>query len=276
MRVVPTVFRGPEALGRALAAEIADEIEDAAHNGRRYVLGCPGGRSAHSTYCSLADEVAARGLDLGHVVIVMMDEYVDRDPGSATFRRIDPELQHSCVRFGRQEIVRRLDAAAAPRRGIAADRFLVPDPADPAAYDEQIAALGGIDLFLLASGAGDGHIAFNPAGTPPNAGTHVVALTEQTRRDNLVTFPSLRGLDEVPRHGVTVGVGTIREHSKRVVMVAHGTDKGRAVSRLAGAEHYEADWPATVFTDCARPLLYVDAAALEAAAEHTASVRQPS
>jgi glucosamine-6-phosphate deaminase len=271
VRVAPTVFRTPAVLGRVLAAEIADEIERAAHDGRRYVLGCPGGRSAHSTYCALADEVAARGLDLGHVVIVMMDEYVDRDGRTGDYRRIDPELRHSCVRFGRQEIVRRLDTAAGPGRGIAADHFLVPDPADPAAYDEQIAALGGIDLFLLASGAGDGHIAFNPAGTPAGAGTHVVALSEQTRRDNLSTFPSLRGLEDVPRYGVSVGVGTIREHSKRVVMVAHGTDKATAVSRLADAEHYESDWPATVFTDCAQPRLYVDQAALEAAAALTAS-----
>lgn len=271
MRVAPMVFRDPEALGNALAAEIAAEIGDAALNGRRYVLGCPGGRSAHSTYCSLADEVAARGLNVGHVVIVMMDEYVERDRRSAAFRRIDPELRHSCVRFGHEEIVDRLNAAAGPGRGMAPENFLVPDPADPSAYDRRIAALGGIDLFLLASGSGDGHIAFNPAGTPPDAGTHVVALTEQTRRDNLATFPSLRGLDDVPRHGVTVGVGTIRRHSKRVVMVAHGTEKARAVSRLAGAEHYEPDWPATVFTDCAQPRLYVDEAALVAAAALTAS-----
>ncbi|WP_232792599.1 6-phosphogluconolactonase [Actinacidiphila yeochonensis] len=271
MRVAPTVFHDAEALGRALAAEIADEIDGAAHDGRRYVLGCPGGRSAHSTYRALADEVAARGLDLGHVVVVMMDEYVEQDRDTAAFRRIDPALRHSCVRFGREEIVQPLDAAAGPGRGIAADHFLVPDPADPGAYDERIAALGGIDLFLLASGSGDGHIAFNPVGTRSDAGTHVVALTEQTRRDNLATFPSLRGLADVPLHGVTVGVGTIREHSRRVVMVAHGTDKAKAVSRLAGADRYQPDWPATVFTDCAQPRLYVDRAALQAAEALTAS-----
>ncbi|SEG84213.1 glucosamine-6-phosphate deaminase [Actinacidiphila yanglinensis] len=271
MRVVPTVFRDSEALGCVLAAEIADEIDGAARDGRRYVLGCPGGRSAHSTYRALADEVAARGLDLGHVVIVMMDEYVDRDEATAGYRRIDPELLHSCVRFGRREIVRRLGAAAGPGRGVKAEHFLVPDPAEPDAYDERIAALGGIDLFLLASGAGDGHIAFNPAGTAPDARTHVVALPEQTRKDNLATFPSFRGLDEVPRYGVTVGIGTIRERSKRVVMVAHGADKARAVGRLTGAEHYEPDWPATIFTDCARPRLYVDEVALKVAAAPTTS-----
>jgi len=265
------VFRDPATLGRVLAADIAEGIEAAAREGRRYVLGCPGGRSAHSTYGALAGEVALRGLHLGHVVIVMMDEYVEPDPGTGAYRRIDAGLPHSCARFGRREIVEPLDAAAGTGRGIAPAHFLVPDPAEPSGYDRRIAELGGIDLFLLASGAGDGHIAFNPVGTSPDAGTHVVALTEQTRTDNLATFPSFRGLSDVPRHGVTVGIGTIRVHSRRVVMVAHGTDKARAVSRLAAADHYEPDWPATVFTDCAQPRLYVDEAARTAAAALAAS-----
>lgn len=42
MRVSPIVFPDPEALGRRLAAEIADEIETAARARRMYVLGCPG------------------------------------------------------------------------------------------------------------------------------------------------------------------------------------------------------------------------------------------
>ena len=81
----------------------------------------------------------------------------------------------------------------------------MPDPADPEEYDKRIADVGGIDLFLLASGTSDGHVAFNPAGTPVGTRTRVVGLTEQTRRDNLTTFPTFGGLDEVPLYGVTVG-----------------------------------------------------------------------
>ncbi|MGH3375206.1 MAG: 6-phosphogluconolactonase [Actinoallomurus sp.] len=260
MRVPPTVFPDPEVLGRTLAAEIATEIEDAARDGRPYVLGCPGGRSAHSTYSALAGEVTARGLDLGHVVIVMMDEYVVCDGGTGLFRRIAPDLPHSCVRFGRTQLVEPLNAAAGSGRGITADRFWVPDPVDPEEYDRRIAAAGGVDLFILASGASDGHVAFNPTGTDADARTRVVGLAERTRRDNLVTFPTFGGLDEVPAHGVTVGVATIRDHSKRVVMVVHGTDKAEAVRRLTAAEGYEPDWPATVLSDCARPRLFADEA----------------
>lgn len=260
MRVPPTVFRDPDVLGRTLAAEIADEIEDAARAGRRYLLGCPGGRSAHSTYAALAGEVAARGIDLGHLVIVMMDEYVVRDGRGGRFRRIDPGLPHSCVRFGRTQIVAPLNAAAGAGRGVTDEHFWAPDPADPQEYDRRIAGAGGIDLFILASGASDGHVAFNPPGTDAGARTRVVGLAEHTRRDNLVTFPTFGGLDEVPAHGVTVGVGTIRDQSRRVVMVVHGADKARAAGRLAAAERYEPDWPATILSDCARPRLFTDAA----------------
>ncbi|MCM2577157.1 6-phosphogluconolactonase [Streptomyces meridianus] len=258
--MTPTVFPDPESLGAALAARIADGIAAASAGRRPYVLGCPGGRSLLTTYHALADEVRARRLPLGHLVVAMMDEYAEPQP-DGTFRHVDPSAAHSCVRFGRDEILRRLNAAALGT-GINPDRFLVPDPADPAAFDRRIAELGGVELFLLASGAGDGHIAFNPAGTHRDAPTRVVALAEQTRRDNLATFAGFGGrLENVPRHGVTVGTGTIRAQSHSVVMVAHGAHKAEAVRRLTAAEHYEPDWPATVVTECADPLLYVDLAA---------------
>ena len=263
MRVLPTLFPDAESLGSALAARIADGIASAAADQRLFVLGCPGGRSALSTYVALAVEVAVRDLDLRHLVVAMMDEYVERG-ADGTFRRVDPSLGYSCARFGEVEIVQRLNAAAGPGRGVSADRFHVPDPADPGAYDRRIAELGGVDLFLLASGAGDGHIAFNPPGTARGARTRVVALAEQTRRDNLHTFPVFGGrLHAVPKYGVTVGTGTIRELSRSVVMVAHGAQKAQAVRRLSAAERYEADWPATIFTECVDARLFVDVTSAE-------------
>jgi glucosamine-6-phosphate deaminase len=262
MRVQPTVFDGPEALGRALATLIAERLAEAADAGRPFLLGCPSGRSPQSTYVALAREVATRGTDLAGLVIVMMDEYVERDDRTGAMRRIDPTAPHSCVRFGQAEIVDRLNAAARPGRGITPDRYWVPDPAAPEDYDAMIAGHGGIDLFILASGAGDGHVAFNPPGSGRDTGTRVVQLAEQTRQDNLGTFPSFgREVDRVPRYGITVGVATIREQSRQVVMVAHGEAKAAAVRRLAEADSYRPEWPATILTECARPQLFVDQAA---------------
>jgi glucosamine-6-phosphate deaminase len=89
----------------------------------------------------------------------------------------------------------------------------------------------------------------------------VVELAEPTKRDNLATFPDFAGLEEVPRYGVTVGVATIRDQSRRAVMVAHGAGKAEAARRLIAAEAYDPSWPATVVSDCARPALYLDEAA---------------
>ena len=261
MPVEPTVFDGPEEVGRALAALIADELA-AAGPRRLFLLGCPGGRSPRSTYRALAHEVAARHLDLTELVIVMMDEYVEPDEQTGAMRRVDPSAPHSCLRFGQAEIVDRLNAAAGAGRGIRPDRYWVPDPAAPERYDRLIAEHGGIDLFILASGATDGHVAFNPPGTDRDSGTRIVRLAEQTRRDNLHTFPSFgSNVDRVPRYGVTVGVGTIREQSRQVVMVAHGDVKARTVRRVAEASSYRPEWPATVLAECARPRLFIDKAA---------------
>lgn len=257
LSVTPTVFAEPEALGRALAALIADAI--AAAPGGRYLLGCPSGRSPASTYAALAEEVARRELDLRGLVIVMMDEYVERDRATGALRAVDPRVPHSCARYGRVEIVERLNASAHPGRRITREHFWVPDPASVTEYDARIAEAGGVDLFILATGATDGHIGFNPPGSSAGSRTRVVTLAEPTRRDNLHTFPAFgHRLDRVPRYGVTVGIGTVRDLSKRAVMVAHGAHKADAVRRVVAADGYEPDWPATVLVECAEPGLFVD------------------
>lgn len=246
------VFASPARLGAALAERIADEIEAAP--GGRYLLGCPGGRSALETYTALAAEVARRRLDLSGLHIVMMDDYLgpDRLP-------VDIAEAHSCRRFGREQILAPLNAAA--RVGLGEDQLWMPDPADPAAYDRRIADAGGIDLFILASGASDGHVAFNPPGTERSARTRVIPLAESTRRDNLATFPTLGELQNVPTHGISVGPQTIAGLSRSAVLVAHGPDKALTAARLAATSSYAPDWPATIVHECQNPLLLLDAAA---------------
>jgi glucosamine-6-phosphate deaminase len=260
MRIDPQVFETPVALGEHVARAIADRIEQSTTAGHPFVLGCPGGRSALTSYHALAREVGQRDLDLSGVVILMMDEYLVED-GAGALQQVDASLAHSCVGFGRREVLDPLNAVARPGLGIAEHNFWWPDPQDPEEYERRIAAAGGIDVFLLASGASDGHIALNAVGTPRERRTHVVRLLDSTRRDNLATFPSLGVLDAVPHFGITVGVGTIRGHSRAVLMLAVGAGKSLAVERLAAAPAYDPDWPATIFTECSNPELLIDRAA---------------
>ncbi|MFM9135942.1 MAG: 6-phosphogluconolactonase [bacterium] len=250
------VFEDADALGRALAAEIVKGIDAANDEGRAYLLGCPGGRSPRSTYRALAELVWERGTDLSSVVIVMMDDYVADSGGS--LHRVDPSLHCSVERFAPVEIVGPLTEAAATGRGITADRVWIPDPATPSAYDDRLTAAGGIDLFILASGDTDGHIAFNPPGSPVDSRTRVIELADSTRRDNLGTFPDFAGLDDVPRLGISVGVATIVDQSRRAVLVAPGASKQEAVRRILGARDYDPEWPATLLARCRAPSLYAD------------------
>lgn len=214
------VFADPEALGEALAGEVLARYD--AVSGP-FLLGCPGGRSLRSTYRALA----AGGRRLDRLVVVMPDEYVDA-PSDA---------HYSCTRFGREEIARPL--------GLGDEHVWVPDANDPAAFDERIGAAGGVDLFLLASGASDGHVAFLPPGSARAGGSAVVSLAEATRRDNLATFPSFGSLEEVPTHGVSVGLGTIAA-ARSLRLVLHGTGKRAATRRLLALQAFDASWPASI------------------------------
>lgn len=260
MFIAPEILDSPDDVGRAAATQIADAIETASAEGRRFVLGCPSGRSPLTTYQQLALLVIERDLDLSGVVIVLMDEYVEKTAGG--FRAVDESLPHSCVGFGRRDIVERLNTVARPGRRIPDGNLWSPDPqAADGDYDRAIEDAGGIDVFLLASGASDGHVALNPVGSGADTVTRVVALGDDTRRDNLGTFPTLKSLDEAPRYGVTVGIRTIRELSRAVIMVVTGEHKQSTVQRLAAAEAYEPSWPATIVTQCASPRFLVDRSA---------------
>lgn len=261
MRVSPEVFGSANEVGEAAAALIADQIEAASADGRTFVLGCPSGRSAVTTYEHLAREVARRGLGLEHVVVALMDEYLVEAGGA--LRPVAAVEPHSCVGFGLRCIVAPLSEAATAGRGIPSANFWYPDSENPGEFDTRLAEAGGIDVFILATGASDGHVALNPVGSSADSPTRVVQLGETTRRDNLSTFPTLATLDRVPRFGVTVGVGTIRKLSKSVIMLAHGADKRKAVRQIEAAEEYDPRWPATVLSECASPRFFIDNAARE-------------
>ena len=115
--------------------------------------------------------------------------------------------------------------------------------------------------FLLASGATDGHVAFNPPGSGADSVTRIIPLAPTTRRDNLGTFPEFGGrLEAVPMHGVSVGLGTIVRHSRAAALVLHGDGKRVALQRLAACSGFDPAWPASIIHRCRQPRLLLDRA----------------
>ena len=115
--------------------------------------------------------------------------------------------------------------------GIARERVHGPDP-DPAGlpeagrrYDAAIEAAGGVDLQVLGLGS-DGHLAFNEPGSSLSSATRIKTLTDRTRTDNARFFGSA---DQVPRHVLTQGLGTILR-ARHVLLIATGAAKADAVA----------------------------------------------
>jgi glucosamine-6-phosphate deaminase len=266
-------FETEDALGVAAAGLIADGIESATAPHPKslrdfdlstsersgYVLGCPAGRSPRSTYRALALEVAKRTLDLSHVHLVLMDEFVERDGGR--WRLCPAGAHYSCRGFAMREIRACLNRGLAPGRALPAANLHVPDPAKPESFEDLIERLGGVDLFLLASGSSDGHVAFNPPGTELSSRTRIVRLAEETRADNLSSFPDFGHLDAVPSHGVSVGLGTIVERSRSALLICPGTAKKKSVARLRALQRFDSSWPASAIFACASARVFTDAAA---------------
>jgi glucosamine-6-phosphate deaminase len=256
LRVLPSA----DAIGEHLAERVLARIEQARLSGGRFVLGCPTGRTPRPVYGAMARRLSQKPQDLSHLVLVMMDEYLVT--AGAGFKYASADEPWSCHHFARVEIAQQVNAGLPPAQRFREDSILFPDPRDPTAYDQRIVDAGGIDFFILASGASDGHVAFNPPGSARSSRTRIIQLSEETRRDNLQTFPAFGVLAAVPGHGISVGIDTIAS-AKESVMIVWGSGKRLTLTRIRSAERYEPDWPATVIHECAVREIFADTDAAE-------------
>lgn len=257
LRVFPT----PEAIGDYVAERLLHRIEEARQSKKLFLLGSPTGRTPRPIFSAMGRRLAETKQDISHLTVVMMDEYLVAGAGGLEYASaLKP---WSCHQFARVEIQERLNAGLPQEHWMRDGSIWFPDPRAPAVYDSRIADAGGIDLFLLASGETDGHVAFNPPGSPRESRTRIIPLSEQTRNDNLRTFPAFGTLANVPYHGVSVGIDTLVS-SKEAVMIVFGPGKRLTLSRMLRAARYEPEWPATLIHECAVREIVSDA---DAAAE---------
>jgi len=244
LRILPT----PEAIGEYIAERLLRRLEEARQSRKQFLLGCPTGRTPRPIFAAMADRLTETKQDISHLVCVMMDEYLVSKQGALVYASGDEAW--SSHHFARVEIARQLNAGLLPGHRLKADSIWFPDPRDPSAYERRIAEGGGVDFFILASGASDGHVAFNQPGSPRDSRTRIIPLSHETRSDNLQTFPAFGTLENVPEHGVSVGVATMAA-AKEAVMVVWGAGKRLTLSRILSVKRYNPDWPATLIHECA-------------------------
>ncbi|MEY1661049.1 glucosamine-6-phosphate deaminase [Isoalcanivorax beigongshangi] len=211
----------------------------------RAVLGLATGGTMEPVYAELLALLAQQPLELSGLSTFNLDEYVG----------LSPCHSQSYAYYMDQHLFRHLPLAAGQARvpnGIAADLA-----AESSGYSGAIAAAGGLDLQLLGVGS-NGHIGFNEPGTPFDAGTHVVELSEQTRHDNARFFDAG---EVVPCRAITMGLRDILQ-ARELLFVATGRSKAPIMEAIHGSAPSE-QIPATAIKTHARSCIVLDAAAAE-------------
>ncbi len=209
------------------------------------VLGLATGSTPLRFYDELAAMHARGDLDFSQVTTFNLDEYAG----------LGPQHPQSYAWFMREHFFSRVN--------VAPERIYIPDglardiPAHCGQYEAAIRDADGIDLQLLGVGT-DGHIGFNEPSSSLGSRTRLKTLNERTIRDNARFFASP---EEVPRHVITMGVGTILE-ARRCLVLAFGEAKAPIIAAMVEGP-VTADVPASAlqFHACCTLLIDEPAAA---------------
>lgn len=122
-------------------------------------------------------------------------------------------------------------------------------------YEQRIRQANGIDLVIDGLGH-NGHLGYNEPGSEFWSRTRMVAIHEKTRKAHSKWYSSL---DEVPRFGITMGIATIME-ARRLVILVSGKDKAEIVRRVVEGPITE-EAPMTVIRRHRNSAMVVDRAA---------------
>ncbi|WP_147918785.1 glucosamine-6-phosphate deaminase [Ruania zhangjianzhongii] len=229
---------------RAIATIVADAVTTLLADKPDAVLGLATGSSPLAVYDELVRRNEASEVSFARSRAFMLDEYV----GLAAEH---PQRYRNVIET---EFTGRVDIRAEAVQG--PDGLGEDIPAACRAYEDAIAAAGGVDLQILGIGT-DGHIAFNEPGSSLASRTRIKTLTRQTRLDNARFFDD--DLEQVPTHCLTQGLGTIMT-AKHLVLVATGAHKAEAIHHLVEGS-VSAMWPATIMQHHPHATVLVDGAA---------------
>ncbi len=178
------------------------------------VLGLATGSTPIGTYEELIRRYEQGDLDFSRVHSINLDEY----------RGLSPENDQSYRYFMNTHLFDKIN--------IDKKNTYVPDGLEPDKekacrdYEEIIRVHGGVDLQVLGLGH-NGHIGFNEPGSVFEKETHCVTLSETTREANARFFNSM---DEVPTEAYTMGIGSIMQ-AKKIVVIVTGEGKREIVKK---------------------------------------------
>ena len=203
------ITESKQAAEQTTAKIIASKIQ----NKPDALLGLATGRTMESLYSILIEMHRNTGLDFSELSSVNLDEYVGLSGDH------DQSYRYYMNKHLFSQVNIKAENTHLPN-GIAEDI-----PAECSRYEQIITDKGGIDLQLLGIGT-DGHIGFNEPGSSLVSRTRIKTLTKETVDQNGAIFGDP---DKVPRHALTMGVGTIMD-AHQVVLLATGSSKAQIIA----------------------------------------------
>ena len=214
---VPTiVFSNSNQAARHIALQIEEIIKQNLVQGKFTVLGLPTGSTPVGLYRELIRMHKMEGLDFSKVITFNLDEYYPLDSTHPqSYRRWMRETFFDHINIPDNQI-------NIPDGTLAFDKieeFCIN-------YEKKIRQAGGLDLQLLGIGR-TGHMGFNEPGSTRHSRTRLATLDAVTRRDAAQAF---FGEENVPLRALTMGVGTIMD-ARKVILMAYGEHKAPIVAK---------------------------------------------
>ena len=199
---------------RTLSESAAELVVKAVHAKPNLAIGLPTGSTPLGMYEELVRTYRDEHLDFSSLRTFNLDEYVGLSSD-------EPRSYHTYMQQHFFQHVNIPPTNVHIPKGKPGTDF----DAEAERYENSIRHAGGIDLLIVGIGA-NGHIAFNEPGAPFDSRTRIVELAPQTLANAQRHF----GVGRVPAKAITMGIGTIRE-ARRIVLLASGAHKADAIER---------------------------------------------
>jgi glucosamine-6-phosphate deaminase len=209
-------YNSSQAASVLVAQEIAQLIKEKQQEETFCVLGLATGSSPIKVYEELVRMHKKEGLSFYNVITFNLDEYYGMDKNNI----------QSYFYFMHEHLFNHIDIH--PENINIPDGNIAPDKLQQYCidYEIKIKKLGGLDFQLLGIGR-TGHIGFNEPGSHLNSETRLITLDHITRVDAASSF---FGIENVPRKAITMGIGTVK-NAKRIVLLAWGVNKSNIIKK---------------------------------------------
>ena len=256
LEAIPTeIYSSADAACEKVADAITQLITERNQANKPTVLGLATGSTPVRLYRELIRRHREEGLSFARVITFNLDEYYG----------LAGDHPESYRKFMQDQLFDHVD--------LKSENTHVPDGTvernavfkSCKAYEDAIKDAGGIDIQILGIGR-TGHIGFNEPGSGPETRTRLVTLDSLTLKDAARDF---LGEENVPRHAITMGVGTILD-ARKVFLLAWGEGKASIIAKTVEGKQTD-NIPATFLQQHQNCTFCID----ETAASHLTRQRYP-